>query len=230
MLDRARLALARLIAPPGGARSFYGASQRPRAQALGSLPRWDSASTQAASTLRGRARHTYANNPLVAGAVRGLITALTGDGDRPILPADPGRAADRWAAWAVSCGPDGESFAEIERQTAESAIVDGEALIHLGLGEDSRLTLSPISADRIDDSKSGNLPAGTSMISGIEIDRAGREIAYWIHPFDPGLVSGWRPSVRVPAESVLRVWRPPGAGAVRGHELACACALGGGPG
>ena len=204
--------------PSFGSRSFHAASQSARAQTLGKLPRYDSATAQAVSTIRARARFGFQNSPLLNGGVRGLVTALTGDGDRPVIAegADSGLAGV-WEEWARGCGPDGESFAQVERQVAESTVVDGEAYIHLGLDPETfRLVLTPISADRIDDTKTVNLPGGGTIISGVELNATGREVAYWIHPFDPGLVAGWRPSVRMPAESVLRVWRPPGAGAVRG--------------
>ena len=198
-------------------RSFIAASQKRRAQGLGRLNRYDSATAQAVSTLRARARFAYQNSPYVNGGVRGLVSAMVGDGDRPVLAADASALGAVWEEWAASCGPDGESFAAIERQVVESTVIDGESFIHLGLNPETlRLTLSPISSDRIDDQKTVNLPGGSTIIAGIELSPTGREVAYWIHPFDPGLVSGWRPSVRVPAESVLRVWRPPGAGAVRG--------------
>lgn len=198
-------------------RSYDAASQKKRLQNHGRLYRYDVASVQAVAPLRAHARHAHANNPLIHAGVCGLSTGMVGDGDRPVLAADSGALGEAWRGWSQMCGLNGESFAQIQRQVVESTIVDGEAFIHLSPDPVTRrLVLTPISADRLDDSKTVDIPGGGTIISGVELDARGREIAYWMHPFDPGLVSGWRPSVRMPAATVLRMWRPPGVGAVRG--------------
>lgn len=60
---------------------------------------------------------------------------------------------------------------------------------------------------------------GNRIEQGIEFDKIGRRVAYWMHPRHPGDDATWMVSnepVRIPADQILHLYRPPRAGAIRG--------------
>jgi capsid protein len=61
------------------------------------------------------------------------------------------------------------------------------------------------------------LPGGGRIVYGVEFDGIGQRVAYWLFPEHPGN-SAW-PTVasqRIPAESVLHIFKPTRPGAIRG--------------
>ena len=209
------------IGKVAGARRYDAASGTKRAGAIGTFPSYRSATAGAVGTIRSRARYLAENAPLVASGVENLTAALVGPGSRPIPDASEAvrRALARdWRNWTGFCDFAEEvNFAALETEAVRAMIVDGEALIELVTTSDG-LRLRALPAELIDSQKTVNLAGAREILAGIEYDGRGAVAAYWLHPRpgSGGLLEGFQPSVRVPAGQIIRLWRRPRPGAVRG--------------
>ncbi len=74
-------------------------------------------------------------------------------------------------------------------------------------------------ADYLDTSKDGPLPDGNLVREGIEFDRIGRRVAYWMYNEHPGasypMRSGWS-SRRIAASEIIHLYRQDRPGQMRG--------------
>jgi lambda family phage portal protein len=135
-----------------------------------------------------------------------------------------------WRRWAATTACDAEgkkTLAAIEALVMRAVVTDGEAIVRLIPGPPTErnpvgLTLQVLEADHLDRLKTGIFD-GAAVMQGVEIDpERGRPVAYWLLPRHPG--ETWpllpslsqSPSVRVPAEFVLHVYRQERPGQVRG--------------
>ena len=219
MLDGLKRLIGKVSGVSTGLRRYDAASGTKRAGAIGTFPSYRSATAGAAGTIRSRARYLAENAPLVTGAVDNLVAHLVGPGSRPIPDASEAvrRALARdWRNWTGFCDYAEEvNFAAIETEAVRAMIVDGEALIELVTTSDG-LRLRALPAELIDSQKTVNLSGAREIIAGVEYDGTGRTVAFWLHPRPTGLLTGYQPSVRVPAGQIIRLWRRPRPGAVRG--------------
>ena len=192
--------------------------------------RWDSHPTMgnigaetlwAGMRVRERARYFVANNPYAAAGVNALATAIVGAGivaaskhpDAAIRQAI-GAAVDRWAPQADIDGL--TDLYGLQAAAVLAMIVDGEAFMHfVTTAEGLRVRLLP--AEMVDQHHTIDLGGGARVIGGIEFDQAGRRVAFWISPVRPeDFTISYLPPVRVPASEILHLYRPLGAGQVRG--------------
>lgn len=199
--------------------------------ANGSSRRWPSArenfgrtvaeTTAAAPVIRARARHQIANNAYAANGAGAWEATLVGAG----IVAASGHpdAAKRksvgvaLASWNRVADADGRTdLFGIQAAVARALVADGEAFVHLmTTPEGLRLRLLP--AEMVDESDTRDLPGGGRTVAGVEFDAFGRRVAYWIFPHRPSdIFTSALAAVRVPADDVLHVFRPLGAGQVRG--------------
>ncbi|MHA6644637.1 phage portal protein [Mesorhizobium sp. A623] len=189
------------------------------------------AETLAASApIRSKARYFFANNPWAANGVNALAIGLIGAGIKaaPQHP-DPdarkllGEAFTRWAKIA-----DAEGRTDLHGLMAAAVlamIVDGESFIVFEhRPEGLRLRLLP--AEMVNESDTRELPGGGYVVAGIEFNAAGERVAYHVLKNRPTDVfaSTWG-STRLPAEDVLHLMRPLGAGQVRGISWAASILL-----
>lgn len=176
-----------------------------------------------AAAIRARARHLVANNPYAARAVKTLVSAIVGTGikpqstiESPDLRALFNRRFERWTDSADSQAQ-GDFYALLS-STVEAMIIDGEAIV-LKERDDTTgaLRLRQIPAEQLDASVTRELPDGSRVVAGVEIDRRGRPIAYHILPDAPDLpfASALTP-VRIEASEVIHLFRRQFAGQVRG--------------
>lgn len=111
-------------------------------------------------------------------------------------------------------------FAHLARVAAKATARDGEALVRIvrqpGLAYGMALQL--LEADRLDDQLNRLLTGGGAIRQGVEIDSAGRAVAYWIKTAHPGeRYTAARPEPeRVPAAQILHIFLPERAEQVRG--------------
>lgn len=182
-----------------------------------------------AGKLRDQARDLVRNNPYAAAALNTIVDQAVGWGlvAKPVKGVTPNRRAlEAWNAWAntTACDADGRhDFAGLQKLVVRSLGESGEILVRrrFRLPEDGLpipIQLQLLEADFLDTGKHGiTLPNGGRIVYGIEFDPIGRRVAYWLFPDHPGN-STWttRPSVRLPAESILHVFKPERPGAQRG--------------
>ena len=175
----------------------------------------------AAAPIRSRARYFAANNGWAANGVGALVAGLVGAGivaasDHPDPAARKaiGEAFDRWAKLADAEGR--TDLYGLQAAAARALIVDGEAFLHMELRREGlRLRLLP--AEMVGESDTRDLPGGGYVVAGVEFDATGRRVAYHVLKSRPTETFAHQTgTIRVPAEDMLHVMHPLGAGQVRG--------------
>lgn len=192
----------------------------------------NAANTFALTPLRELSRDLRRNNGWVRRAVQTIKNNTVGWGIVP-TPIGVGDGLKReslalWNQWAESsrCDYDGRlTFSGLQSLVMETVVESGEALIvrqpaNAGDGLPVPLRIQVLEPDYLDGSRHGMLGAGGGpIIQGIEFDKFGRRIAYWLYSFHPGsgLVAGKVfQSRRVDAKDVIHVYRMERPGQARG--------------
>jgi lambda family phage portal protein len=221
MLDRARQSLARMIAPRHALRRLDAASG---GRGWGQTPPFGRVATETlagSGLIRGRARHAYANNPHARAAVDAWVAALVGTGARA-TPTHPdaearttiGAAIDTWANVADIAGR--TDWWGLQAEIVRAVVIDGEAVV-LMLDTPDGLRLRQIPAELLDEAETRTLYNGGEIVGGVEFSKDGRRVAYHIRPEAPASVfATWAPPERIDAANVLHIFKPIGAGQVRG--------------
>lgn len=174
------------------------------------------------SVLRSRARDLVRNNPIAANGVQILVSNLVGTGIRPraatknaSLNADVDRL---WAEFSANCDFYGHTdFHGLTALAVRSMVEAGDSLVvqRVLRGAEARsgvpLRLDVREIDHLDATKiETTAPGGRRIINGIEYNREGRRVAYWLHPEHPGdTVRDLRnryESVRLPADQVVHLF------------------------
>jgi lambda family phage portal protein len=176
--------------------------------------------------LRDVARDLVRNNPYAESALATIVDHAVGWG----IVAKPqpvnARAQAAWNAWAntTACDADGRhDFAGLEKLVMRTVVESGEVLVRrrFRLLEDGLpipMQLQVLEPDYLDTLKHGiTTPGGGRIVYGVEFDAIGRRVAYWLFREHPGNSDfPTTQSQRIPASSVLHVFKPTRAGAVRG--------------
>ena len=195
--------------------------------------------------VRERARDQVRNNPYAARGVqviannvvgKGIMTQIKVDTRATISPREK-RLNNIWRTWAgtTECDFEGiHTFTGLQRLCMRAVVETGEVLVRLrrtnrkfAMGaEGKEIELPPIElqvleADFISSTKiSGLLENGNRITQGIEIDPAGKKVAYHLFLAHPGsnhltFTSKFK-VVRVPAEEILHLYRVDRPGQLRG--------------
>lgn len=222
MLESLRQRIARAIAPPKAAtRRFDAASFAPR---WGGTPHFGPIGPEvlaAAGPVRSRARYFASNNPWGASGVEALVTAIVGAG---IVPASAHVDAETrkligatFGDWSNRADADGlTDFYGLQAAAARAMVVDGEAFLQVITGPRG-ITLRSIPAEMVDAARTVELGEGRRIVAGVEFDATGQRVAYHVSPVRPtDVFSNYAPPVRVPASEIIHLFRPIGAGQVRG--------------
>jgi len=169
-------------------------------------------------------------------------SALTTIGDHTVgwgIVAKPkkknAKAAELWEQWAgtTACDSDGRNdFYGLQKLVMRGVAESGEVLVRRRLrrpedGLPIPLQLQVLEPDYLDTLKTGvdvknvNGTVVGRIIHGIEFDVLGRRAAYWLFPEHPGSQTTFGASLpgtskRIPAESVLHVYKQSRPGQVRG--------------
>lgn len=210
-------------------RHYEGASSGRRTQG------WKRTSTDAAAAagpfvgrLRDVARDLVRNNPYAESALATIVDHAVGWGI--VAKANPftKAAQDTWNAWAntTACDADGQTdLAGLQKLVMRTVAEAGEVLVRRRFRrpEDNLpipLQLQVLEADYLDTTKHGiTTPNGGRIVYGVEFDAIGRRVAYWLFPEHPGADNFFPNSFqsqRIPASSVLHIFKPWRPGAVRG--------------
>jgi lambda family phage portal protein len=185
------------------------------------------------SILRNQARDLVRNNPHADSAVDTIGNDAVGWGIVAKPRPENKRAAEAWAAWAdtPACDSDGRhDFYGLQKLVMRTVVESGECLVRRRMrrpedGLPLPVQLQVLEPDYLDTARTGmTLPNGSRIIHGIEFDILGRRAAYYLFPEHPGAqmfglsIGGalGGTSRRVPAESVLHIYRQKRPGQVRG--------------
>lgn len=212
-------------------RSYDGASRGRR------MTNWQ-ASTSSANAetisqlmlLRDRSRDLVRNNPWAARAVQVIASNVVGTG---ILPQAQGRTKTiskrqqtLWEQWGdtTQCDADGRhDFYGIQALIMRTVAESGECLVRRRWRRDEDglsvpFQMQVLEPDHLDVFKDGPLSTGY-MIQGIEFNKVGQRVAYWLYPEHPGGRLGMgvaSQSFRVPASEIIHVYRVDRPGQARG--------------
>lgn len=180
--------------------------------------------------IRRRSRDLCRNNEWAVNAKRKLVAHMIGMGIMPRPKQDvPERAkqvaSDAWDAFVEQCDPEGlTDFYGMQARLVGEVVEGGAAFIRWHLRSPEFGLKVPLQCEVLDhdflDIRKTEIPRdrpGHVIINGVEYDRYGRRVAYWLYPVHPGdfnvVVRGGSNvlSQRVPAsmcDHVFRVDRP----------------------
>ena len=142
-----------------------------------------------AEKLRHRARELRENGGLAARydyLVRTNVVGPEGVTLSACVPSARGKNAAAsatverlWYGWAKSVTPDGQSLVEALSQMAATWKIEGEALATLTV-RDSRLVVTPVDPDRLDQHYSEPRRDGITVEQGVACDAQGRVVGFFI--------------------------------------------------
>ncbi len=201
----------------------------------GGSGRWPASSSLPApvlETLAARARASQRAGYLAESSTYGaaFVEAMTVNlvGDGPSLRSTHPDAAMRatleasWTRFYRRCDVEGlGDLGGFLRRVARCWAISGEAFVLLSVEAGShRLTLRLLSPEQVQTGLNYELPSGNRIVAGIEIDPAGRRVAYHILPNAPdGVFAAPLGTVRVAGEDVCHVFEPWFPGQIRGLSL-----------
>lgn len=179
--------------------------------------------------LRDRARHLVRNNAWGRSGVWTWESECIGTGIRPRFKLKDPKLRERiqhlWDAWTVQADADEVlDFYGMQASAMRNLVESGELFIRLrprrpGDGLVVPLQLQMVEADQVPLNREIGGLGLNRVIAGVEFDPIGKRVAYHMfrrHPDDPQSgIDGVIP-VRVPAGSVIHVYKPWRIGDVRG--------------
>ena len=195
-----------------------------------------SADADGAARRRGRLAHItrdmIRNTPFAARGQMVIANNVVGGGILPKMTVVPdavqaeGRDLIKRHYESRSIDADGQSTLYGLQRLAMFAVIDaGEVLIRrrrrrLSDGLALPFQIQVIEADFLDTAKEGQTGNGGVILEGIEFDRLGRRVAYWLFDEHPGASSaalrrGFK-SRRVPASEIAHIYRADRPGQRRG--------------
>ncbi|MEM4239399.1 MAG: phage portal protein, partial [Nitrososphaerota archaeon] len=187
--------------------------------------------SESLATIRARARHLVRNNPIAASAVEEWVSNLIGSsGITPRWNLDDMKLKSElqalWSRWCEEADADGVyDFTGLQGLVARELIEAGEVFVRIRYrratdGFSVPLQLQVLESDLVDELYSTVLPSGNVVRCGIELDKIGRRVAYWMFQEHPGEVTPFSSvsidKKRIPAEQIIHVYRPLRAGQLRG--------------
>ena len=234
--EQARLALG--VIDKHKARRFDGASKSSR------FTQWkrpgtsaDSALIANAALLRNGSRDLTRNNPWAERALTVIESNTVGTGiTAQVVVKQKGRAKalnTLWWDWAMTTSIDAEERLDLiglENLIIRTIAESGEVLVRRRFRRQSDnlpipVQLQVLEPDYLDSSKDGALANGGEIKNGIEFDKRGKRVAYWLFESHPGDASGYRfnyQSYRIPASDVIHAFDPKRAGQSRGYPWVAA--------
>lgn len=170
-------------------------------------------------TLRARSRDLYMGGPLATGALKTLRTNVVGSGlalnsqiDAEFLglteeeaEAWEKKTEREWRLWAESIDCDAErreTFYQLQSLVLLSALMSGDVFVTLPIikrpGSVYDLRVGLIEADRVCNPYE-SIVVARNVLGGVEIDRYGAAIAYWVAKYNPN-------SYPVPYVTSMQEW------------------------
>jgi lambda family phage portal protein len=183
----------------------------------------------AGERLRNRARDIIRNNPYGKKARRIFSDNFIGTGISPEANTGIARLNKQimavWREWSTTCDFEGNcDFSGLQALIVRSLFESGECFVRFrdrpfdGTGVPMQLQV--LEADFLDSTKNYELPDMSGYIrQGIEFDKNGKRVAYWMWPVHPGdTIMVWPrlTSQRIPADQILHIFEKERPGQVRG--------------
>ncbi len=174
----------------------------------------------AGQALRNRMRDLVRNNPIAAQAVQVLVNNIVGTGIRPrAATRDPdlNRKVDAlWRRWSARCDQHGHTDFHGILGLAVREMIEGGEVFALARrparpgDREVRLRIELREADQLDDTRFESRASGVRIEQGIETDREGQRLAYWMFADHPGgnspMFTRRLESVRIEARNVAHLF------------------------
>lgn len=222
------------------ARRFDGASKSSR------FEQWRRPGTSAnasilpsLSMLRAASRDLTRNNPWAENALRVIVNNTVGAGIDGQVTNENNSKNDKldrvWQEWAETSAIDADGrldISGIQALAMHTIAESGEVIIRRryrrgNSGLPIPVQVQVLEPDYLDDAKDGALSNGGEIIGGVEYDKRGVAVAYWLRECHPGDLQSFRSMVtsyRVPASEIIHAFDPKRAGQGRGYPW-CAAAI-----
>ena len=179
--------------------------------------------------LRDRARDIVRNNPYGKKARRIFSDNFVGTGIIPQARTSSDRLNKQimaaWNDWLSECDFDGNcNFYALQAQIVRAMFESGECFVrYRDMPFDGSIVpfqLQVLESDYLDLTKNYEMPDMSGYIrQGIEFDKNGKRVAYWMWPVHPGdTIMVWPRlnSVRIPANQILHIFEKDRPGQIRG--------------
>lgn len=177
--------------------------------------------------LRARGRELARNNPIgkhflnmlsanVIGPAGIRYQSLCRDKNGEIDTATNKKIETAWQEWCKkgNCTVDGKlSFRALQDIALRTEAMDGETFVREVKGFDNKwgFALQTIDADQVDHLFSrpgGNKSGETEIRLGIEVDKWGKPLAYWVNPGHPSDFGGSLLRERISADQIIHLFDP----------------------
>lgn len=176
----------------------------------------------ALDTLRNRSRDLVRNNPWAARAVQAIVSNTVGTGIMAKFADE--KLQEAWKPWANSTDCDADDthdFYGLQALAMRTVADSGEVLIRRRIrssadGLKVPLQIQVIEPDHLVTDRDGTTKNGNRVVGGVEFDKIGRRVAYYLRRGHPGAVDSDSTVSRVPADDVLHLYRCDRPGQVRG--------------
>lgn len=179
--------------------------------------------------LRDVSRDLVRNNPYARRAVDAIMTNVVGPGIIPQFKGAGDAETKRLESLAVEHldtraidAAGRHDLYGLQALIMRSVVESGEVLVRrrwrlMSDGLPLPFALQVLESDFLDSSVDGPLSGGNTAVQGIEFDKIGRRVAYWLFDEHPGGHGYKTPaSKRVPAADVAHIYREDRPGQVRG--------------
>jgi lambda family phage portal protein len=208
--------------------SYEGAGRGPRTNGFSAPAGGPNASLLSGLVnLRNRSRAGHRNNPWIFKAIESLVTNEVGTG---IIPRSTHKDTDtrkmvneRWKIAADCFDPEGVlGFYGMQTQAVRGRRVACEVFIRRRIRRTDRfktpLQIQILESEYVPIEKNEILPNGNKIVCGIEFNRRGQRVAYYMWTDHPLEARGSNNRlIRVPARDVIHHYMPTRPGQVRGE-------------
>lgn len=178
------------------------------------------------NTLRNRSHDIVRKNPYAANALEAIVSNCIGTGIKPQSKAKNAdfrkKIQELWLRWTDEADASGVcDFYGLQALVLRSVIECGECFVRIKIDKKNTtvpLKLQVLEAEHLDTSKDYLLPNGNIIKSGIEFDKNGKRVAYYLYKEHPGNHNAFNiESTRVPAHEILHIYKVLRPGQVRGE-------------
>ena len=175
------------------------------------------------SALRSRSHDIVRKNPYAANAIEAIVSNCIGTGIKPQSRAKSSefrkQIQELWLRWTDEADAAGCcDFYGLQALVLRSVIESGECFVRLKIDRSNAtvpLKLQVLEPDYLDVSKDYSLSNGHIIKGGIELNKTGRRVAYYLYKKHPG--EEYTESIRYPANEILHIYRPLRPGQLRGE-------------
>lgn len=181
--------------------------------------------TPALALLRARSRAAHRNNPYINKAIKSLVSNEIGMGitARSLSETHKEMLDEYWAEFIKNSDPEGIlTFSGQQSQISTGRRLGGEMFIRKrirrGSNAPSALQIQIIEPEYVPLTLNRKLKNGNKIKAGIEFNKSGQRIAYWMHTEHPlEYTDSFGQMVRIPARDVIHQYMPTRAGQLRGE-------------